>query len=89
MAKSKKMTFKEFKEVLKRADNSGLLWIYSDENGNPDFEAILNSIAGHSRYLAEQSVRLGCGSCAVRDMEVHDFLVEELTKRGFYDDTIL
>lgn len=85
MAKSKKMTFKEFKEVCKRADNSGLLWIYSDENGNPDFEAILNSIAGHNRYLAEQSVRLGCGSCAKRDMEVYDFLVDELTKRGYYD----
>ena len=89
MAGKKKMTYKEFKEVLKRADNSGLLWIYSDEEGNPNFEAILNSLAGHCRYLSEESARLGCRGCASADMEVHDFLVEELTARGFYDDTIL
>lgn len=86
MAKSKKMTYKEFKQILKEGDNAGLIWIYSDEEGNPDFEAILNALAGYSGLLAKEAFKVGCYSSGTADKMTRDYIHGVLEKRGYYND---
>ena len=89
MAGKKKMTFKEFKDILKRGNDSDMIFIYANEDGSPDFEAILNAISSNEKKCAEFSARCGCLTSAKEERRVADYLEGELAKRGYYEDTIL
>lgn len=71
---AKKMTGKEFKEVLAMAGLS------------LDYEEILNQLSQNNYRMAQQCEEMGCPSAALKCREAADVLSEELNERGYFKD---
>lgn len=70
---NKKMTFKEFKEVLEKAETD------FDVFG---FEGILNIISLANKYMAEESTRPYVKNMHKR---ISQTIYDELKERGYYE----
>lgn len=86
--KSKKMTYAEFKKVLKGFNEAHLTNVYTDGDGNPDFESILNSLSIHEKTQAMEESRHGLNTIARISMDRHLYLFETLDARGYYNDIL-
>lgn len=73
----KKMTDKEFKQILEDAGMSFEVLGY---------EGVLNEISGRYRELANEFESRGCASVALKFRETADNIYNALDARGFYDD---
>lgn len=86
--KAKKMTYKEFKEILRGLHDEHLTSIYTDNEGNLDFESILNSLSIHEKQNSQQESNLGFLAISRTSMKRHDYLFNALDKRGYFDDVL-
>lgn len=80
--KYKKMTLKEFKEVINDeniADMNFDTWGY---------EGFLNLIAIATRHLARQAEAMGCEYSAKRDYKRAEQITDYLQDRGYFDSEI-
>lgn len=73
----KKMTNKEFKQILEDAGMSFEVLGY---------EGVLNEMSGRYRELANDLESRGCTSVALRFRATADGIYNALDARGFYDD---
>lgn len=69
----KKMTFKEFKEILEKAETDFEVF---------GFEGILNIISLANKYMSEESTRPYVKNMHKR---ISDTIYNELRKRGYYE----
>ena len=74
--KHKKMTQKQFKEVLKKANIDIDIW---------GWDGILNLIAIAYRAMSKNDEEIDFPTIAQMDLETADTITRELDKTGFYD----
>ena len=73
----KKMTNKEFKQILENAGVSFEVLGY---------EGVLNEMSGRYRQLANDLESIGCASAALEFRKTADSIYDALDARGVYDD---
>ena len=78
--KYKKMTKKEFTEVL---ESSGMYF------ENWGYEGILIIMCIAYKHLAEESERIGCYNCAEHERKRKEQVYEYLRERGYFEQTII
>lgn len=74
---AKKMTLKEFKEVLEMAGISS------------SYEDILNQLAQNNHRMAEECRQMGLIAATRKCKEIGDVIYEELESRGYYKEVRL
>ena len=73
---AKKMTLKEFKQVLSDAGIELEYWGY---------EGILNKLCIAQNYMIQRDEEYGAVHALKRDTETRDVIHEALADRGYYD----